>query len=344
MDQNQYTEMIRNLNEYESLGLLRNKTIFLFGHCEASLTVIDELLSRGYEVKGILDNSKEKWGLIYKDIPVVQPYAVMEPGVNKESTIVFLATRFYEQMNRQLRDLGFVGRIVKLVDYNTFSEYSLSSETIVRKFEREKQGEAIIENLKERFEGAFLVFCPFNALGDIYYCLSYLPLCLSKRAVERFALIVPSESCKDVARLFGTENIAVLEQKDLDSAIQAVLFSKDRNAFIVHQDRPYVVNLHKALGIKKISLEEIYKVGVFGLDADALPVLPNCLSEYGGNVDILYGRSAILSPYAKSVTALPKKLWNDIVENLRSEGYLIYTNVVGKEEPLAGTLPISYMV
>ena len=53
MDQAQYTEMLQSLSEYEG-------DIFLFGHCEASLTVIDELEKRGYSVTGILDNSKEK--------------------------------------------------------------------------------------------------------------------------------------------------------------------------------------------------------------------------------------------------------------------------------------------
>ena len=334
MDQAQYTEMLQSLSEYEG-------DIFLFGHCEASLTVIDELEKRGYSVTGILDNSKEKQNVSYKNIPVVFPDMVVRSEYNADSTVVLIATRFYEQMNRQLRNLGFIGKVIKLVDYNTYAEYSLSEDTISKKTERVKRGERILEELRERFNGAFLIFCPFNALGDIYFCMSYLPEFLKMRSVARYAVCVPSKGCGEVAKLFSVENIAVLQQKDLDAAVQAALFTQDRKAFIAHQDRPYVINLHRALHIKKIPLEDIYKTGIFGLAADSKPAIPTNWQDYPGLNEIPEGKAAILSPYAKSVTAIPEGVWTDIVEDLNGKGYKLYTNVIGNEEPLVGTLPIS---
>lgn len=341
MDQNQYSEMLDRLNEYESYGYLSQGAIFVFGHCEASLTVIDEVLSRGYKVQGIYDNSKEKQGIEYRGIPVIHPNFANAQNYNVESTTVLLATRFYEQMNKQLRNLGFVGKIIKLVDYNTYSEYSLSDETINRKIERVKHGKKVLQRLKQKYQGSIFVFCPFNALGDIYYCLSYLPAFISKRKYSSYVLCVLSKQCEEVGNLFGAKNVERLPQYDLDAAIQATLYTRDENVFIAHQDRPYIINLHKALKIRRISLENIYKIGIFSLNADTVPVTPYNWVDYSELEVIPCGKTAILSPYAKSVTAISDDIWADIIENLKNEKYQIYTNVFGNEKPLPDTIPIS---
>ncbi len=339
MDRSLYAEMISNLNSYDNTGAFSSGAIFVFGHCEASLTVIDELDVRGHKVQGILDNNVIKLGIEYRGIPVMRPDSVLEQ--NQVDTKVLLATRFYEQMNSQLRNMGFVGQIIKLVDYNTFSEYSLSEDTIMRKRKRLLKGTDFLDELKCKYKNALIVLCPFNALGDIYFCLSYLPAFLKKRGYESFVICVSSAACKDVVELFGTKNIEVYEQGILDAIVQAAIYEQDERCFIAHQDRPYVVNLHKVLYEKMIPLEMIYKVGVFGLDKGTEPVIPTGWCEYDKLEEIPEGKAAVLSPYAKSVTALPKELWNDIVDDLISKGYKLYTNVAGEEKALMNTEPIS---
>ena len=68
---------------------------------------------------------------------------------------------------------------------------------------------------------------------------------------------------------------------------------------------------------------------------------PVCWEEHPGNSRIEKGRAVILSPYAKSVTALSGNIWEQIVENYREKGYQIFTNVADNEKPLVGTEPIS---
>ena len=90
-----------------------------------------------------------------------------------------------------------------------------------------------------------------------------------------------------------------------------------------------------------IPLETIYCCGVFGLPKDTVQTEPTNWQEYPGIDDIEDGKSVILSPYAKSVTALSSDIWNDIVSEYRNKGFKIFTNVTGSEEPLAGTLPLN---
>lgn len=101
--------------------------------------------------------------------------------------------------------------------------------------------------------------------------------------------------------------VEVFAQQDMDELIQAAVYIQDKESYIPHQDRPYVVNIHKALYIKKIPLERIYCCGVFGLPADTKPVVPAGFRTHTESAGVMAGRTVILSPYAKSVTALPDK-------------------------------------
>lgn len=339
MERQQYKEMKQNLDELERNGTLSGQVICLFGHCNATEELVDLLLEKGYFVKKILDNNTAKHGNQYRNIPIDSPDSIL--CENPDQTMVCIVTRFYEAMNRQLRQIGFTGKIKKLVDYNTYAEYSLSDETIQRKLERVAYGKAIIEQLDKKYPGYFRIFCPFSALGDIYFCMSYLPYFLQIRKKNNYLVCVSGNSCSKIVALFDNCPVEVMLQKQLDAAIQAELYIQDREAFIAHQDRPYVVNLHRALYVKKIPLEKMYCCGVFGLPSDTRPLAPTRWSLYKDLELIEKNHAVILSPYAKSVTALPEKIWKDIVCDYQRQGYQIFTNVVGEEKPLEGTQPIS---
>lgn len=336
MNQENKTEMINSYFEKEAA--IREKEIFIFGHCEASLCLADFLIDKNIIPKAILDNNVQKHGLLYENIPVIPVEDIMK---NADDAAVLIVTRFYESMNRQLRDLGFKGPVIKLIDYNTYAEYSLSPETIERKTKRLNQGIESLNILKKEYENELLVFCPFNALGDIYLCMSYLPAFASKRGFDSTAVFVSSKACAKVVELFSNTKVKVIQQKELDATIQAVIYTEDQRCYIAHQDRPYVINLHKAQYIKCIPLETIYCCGVFGLPKDTKPIIPDKWEKYPLLDNIPKGESAIISPYAKSVTALSNEVWKEIVLDLISKGYTVYTNVAGDENALEGTIPIS---
>lgn len=351
MDKEHFEEMLSALNELELNSEMTGKSIFLFGHCNATEELADLLISMDYHPRAILDNNKDKHGSRYKNIPIVTPRTIMDE--KSEDKIVLIVARAYAAMASQLRSMGFQGQIKKLVDYNSFADYSLSGETIARMKKREERGEVILKKLTEKYTDSFRIFCPFNALGDIYIMMSYLPYYLAKKNKKKCVICVVGNACSQVAGLFGRcskdhnlcndieYTIEVFTQRDIDETIQAVIYTEDKNSFIAHQDRPYVVNLHKALYVKKISLQTMYCCGVFGLCRDTIPYEPACYEEYPKLDEIPKGRAVILSPYAKSVTNLSDELWDEIIESYINLGYICYTNVVGDERPLRRTIPIS---
>lgn len=344
MEKKLYEEMITSLNEVGKTIKLTDKRIFLFGHCNATLELIDLLQSKSLKVTAILDNSEAKQGQVYKGAIVVYPGHINElAGKNpKVDSIVLITSRFYASMLKQLRELGYDGPVRKLIDYNTYAEYSLSDDTIARMTAREKHGEELLNALSEKYPNYFKTFCPFNALGDIYFMMSYWEAFAKNQTIDKVIFCVPNPALTEVIRMFGEYRVEVYEQKELDAMIQAALYTHDKNTFIAHQDRPYVVNLSKALYIKKIPLEQIYCCGVYGLPKDTVAAKPNANRlVYKDIENIPEGKAVIFSPYAKSVTALNPKIWEDAVNYYNSMGYKCYTNLVGDEKPLIGTESIS---
>lgn len=351
MEKNLYDEMIENVNDIDACVHLGSRRIFLFGHCNVSLELLDMLASRGFETTAILDNSVEKQRLEYKRVKVVSPNMILElAGNNPErESIVLIASRFYASMQKQLRELGYNGPIRKLIDYNTYADYSLSEETIKRMSAREKHGEDLIAELHQKHGSIFKVFCPFNALGDIYIMMSYWNSFARMRGIDNPVFCVSGRVLSDIIHMFGNYPVEVYEQKELDAMIQATIYTQDKDSYIAHQDRPYVINLHRALYIKKIPLEKIYCCGVFGLPADTVLDSPQYgRNEYKDLDRIVEGKSVVLSPYAKSVPTIDPAIWTDAVKYYTGNGYKCFTNVVRDEVPLPDTealdVPLSEMI
>lgn len=344
MEKKLYDEMVESVDRINDEMDLSVRKIFLFGHCNATLELIDLLESDGFKVTAILDNSDAKQGQIYKDAVVIYPKKMIEmtgehPGMD---CVVLITSRFYAAMLQQLRELGFEGPIRKVIDYNTYAEYSLSEETIARMRVRERHGKELLKALSKKYPQHFKVFCPFQALGDIYFMISYWNAFARVRNIEYAVFCVTSRVLVDVIHMFGDYSVEVYGQKELDAMIQSVIYSENKDCFIAHQDRPYVVNLTKALYIKKIPIEQIYCCGVYGLPANTKPAKPNADKQMYKNIDkIPEGKAVIFSPYAKSVTAIEPKVWKSAVNYYTKAGFKCYTNVVGDEKPLDGTEAIS---
>lgn len=339
MDKIHYEEMVSELNSLIQKKVICNKKLYLFGHCNATEELANLLLDKCYSVAAILDNNSAKHGKDYRGIIIQPPQAILSEDPDR--TMVCIVSRAYASMKDQLRRLGYIGQIYKLVEYNSFSEYSLSEGTLHRKKQRVERGIVLLRGLEKKYPGFFKLLCPFAALGDIYIMMSYLSCFLQNRKVEKCIITVVGNACADVVRLFGDYPVEVMAQKDMDETIQAALYTEDPNSFIPHQDRPYVVNVSKILYIKKMTLEQIYCCGVFALPVSTKPYSPVNLREYGKLDQIEQGNAVVFSPYAKSVTALDERIWNEIVEYYREKGFQCFTNVAGDEKALPGTEPIS---
>lgn len=336
MDITHYNEMKSNFNWLAQENKIQGKAIYLFGHCNASETLADLFAEKGYPVKAILDNNISKQGTAYRDIPVVTPGEVLKEDTGQ--ALVCIAARASAAMEAQLTQMGYAGGVVKLVEYNSYAEYSFSEDTLSRKRKRLERGIRLIREERKKYPGCYRIYCPFSALGDVYYMMAYLPCFLAKRNIFDYVVFTVGGACRDVAEMFGAKYSEAISQTEMDESIQAVLYTRESDAFIPHQDRPYVVNLARALYVKKIPLESVYKYGVFGLEVGCTPSKPVKLKKYAVPEQMLKGKSVIISPYAKSVTNISWDYWKRVIQYYRNKGYPVFTNAVHGEETLPGTI------
>lgn len=338
MDQFHYKEMKQNLETLLANGVIQQKDIYIFGHCNASEELADLLVEKGFKVSAILDNNPAKQGNNYKEIPIMPPQIILNRDM--KCMLICIVSRAYEAMARQLRQMGYSGCLEKLVDYNTFSEYSLSSETINRKRERVRKGMEILDRIRKKYTHCFYLICPFSALGDVYYAMAYLNGFREKNHIGKYAVITAGRACGDIVSMFGCIDAEILSQKDMDELVQAVLYTRTRDAFIAHHDRPYTNLLMRALYVKLIPFELLYRCGVYGLEKSFIPDRPSVLQHFTGCDSMEKGKAVILSPYAKSVAGIGSQIWVQIISYYKGKGFQVYTNVSGEEEPLSGTVSL----
>lgn len=338
MEQQYKIEMISSLEKKIKSHFFENKKIFLFGHCNATQELADYLLSRFILPTAIFDNSVSKQGSVYREIPVISPEIIC--NYNSNNSVILIASRFFAQMYEQCREIGYNGEIVQVVEYNSFSEYSLSEETIKRKAERLLRGKETLDKIRHSFPTHHLVICPNNALGDVYWAMSFLPAYCEKNKIYETVIIVIGNTCCKVAEMFGIKNIITLDKKQMDELVQAVIFTNEEDAVIAHHDRPYTDNTIKWLNKHFLEFIDCYRIAVYGLVEGVEPTSPHIFSLFENIENIPKGRSVIISPYANSISALPGEFWAEIVSEYSQKGYAVYTNVVGDEKPIAATSPI----
>lgn len=330
-------EILKQINKIiETLPICGD--IFIFGHTKSTEQICDVLLSENYLIKGIMDNNPNKQGAFYKKIPIVSPDKIIES--NRSDTVVLIASRAHAAMIKQLNDMGYLGRIENIVEYNTFSEYSLSEETVIRKRQRLQKGMAILSEFVGRYKDTHMFICPYAALGDVNNALAYLPYYLKNESIKRYVVIVVGKSCYEVAKLYNIKNVETLVQSDMDELVQAVIYNNAENTMILHHDRPYTSMLIDVLKIKCIAFEDLYRSGVYGLKQCTEPYKMTAIHSYNNEDGMIKGHSVILSPYAKSVVGVNEEVWKQIIKHYDDKGYKIYTNVAGDEEPLKGTSPL----
>ena len=196
MEENYYNEMKCCLDRMATSGELEYHSLFVYGQSEASGQIASYLKKIGYTVVGILDSNINKQGKQYMGVTIFAPEYILR--FQGDNTIVLIASKAFEEMKIKLLELGFQGRIIKLVDYNTFVEYSLTEATFKMKYERVKRGINTLIEIKSTYNNKLLVICPYNALGDVYYAMAYLPYFLHNKRIKEYIVVLVGNGCKKV--------------------------------------------------------------------------------------------------------------------------------------------------
>ncbi len=346
MQEHHKQEMKNTLVSYASQ--CQTRSVVIFGHCNASQEMVDYLQGQNSAVTCYLDNNPQKQGEILDGIPVYPPRYI--ENFSKENSLVLIITKFYGEMASQLKNLGYEGEIIQVVEFQSFQSFSLEEEVFLLKKARVEAGYQHLQELQSQFPADFLLLCPFAALGDVYWALSYLPAYCQKQGISSCTIVVVGHGCKQVASLFGHDNIVVLHQKEMDALVQAVVFTQEKNAFIAHHDRLYTDTSLKILKETYMDFTSFYRDVIFGLPRETKAQAPSKQAPLSpeSKERINQGNCLILAPYAHSIVEVPLSFWEKIAKEHQEKGGQVLTNVATGQAPLMGTealsLPLDEMI
>jgi hypothetical protein len=310
--------------------------LYAFGHTAATEQLRRRLGRDGIRLAAVLDNNPMKQGSSLGNVPIVAPEALTE---HSGPSLVLIASRFYDEMRRQLLDLGYAEeQILRVGDFSITTDTAAGGDP--------DRGAQLLKRLRLDHPGRHLVLCPFGAFGDVYWALAYLPAFAAARQLPPPVPVVVGEPCRQVARLFGYEDVDSLTQAEMDDLVAAVVRTEASDATIAHHDRPYGRAAPvRVLDERLVAFTDIYRDLVYGLPDGAEPQTPR--REGLRQADrrplpdrLAQGRTVLLAPYAKSVLPVASSFWEDTAELYASQGYAVATVVHGAEDAVPGTVAL----
>jgi len=332
------SEVESAIDELQRSGRLQDARLYAFGHTAATEEMRRRIGRYNLTFSGVLDNNPAKQGSSLHGVPVVAPDAVADVSVR---SVVLIASRFYSEMRQQLVDMGYAGEIIRVGTLSIATDTATGSDS--------SRGARLLDQLRVAHPGRHLVVCPFAALGDVYWALAYLPaFAAAGRRVEPAVVVVVGEGCRQVARLFGHEDVYSLTQVEMDDLVGAVVGAGAQDATIAHHDRPYGDGAPvRALDERFVAFTDIYRDLVYKLPSRSLPHGPRrCVVAQASHAEpswaseIPRGRTVLMTPYAKSVVPVPWSFWEQTADRYASQGDVVATLVYGDEDRVPGTLAL----
>ena len=326
------------IDELQRSGRLQDAQLYAFGHTAATEQMRRRLGRYDITLTGILDNNPAKHGGSLHGVPVIPPRAITDVNV---PSVVLIASRFHSEMRRQLLDLRYAGEIIRVG--------TSSIETDTAPGRDRARGARLLDQLRVAHPDRRLVVCPFGALGDVYWALAYLPaFAAAGRRLPPAVVVVVGEGCRQVARLFGHEEVYSLTQVEMDDLVGAVVDAGAQDATIAHHDRPYGDGAPvRALDERFVAFTDIYRDLVYKLSARSRPHAPRrdvraqaSHADPSWASEIPRGRAVLMTPYAKSVLPVPWSFWTHTAGRYATQGDVVATVVHGDEDPVPGTLAL----
>jgi hypothetical protein len=326
------------IDELQRSGRLKDAQLYAFGHTAATEQMRRRLGRYDITLTGILDNNPAKQGGSLHGVPVIPPRAITDAGV---PSVVLIASRFHSEMREQLVNLRYAGEVIRVGAFSIETDAASGTDR--------DRGARLLDQLRVGHAGCHLVVCPFGALGDVYWALAYLPaFAADRRRLPPAVVVVVGEGCRQVARLFGHDDVYSLTQVEMDDLVGAVVGAGAQGVTIAHHDRPYGDGAPvRALDERFVTFTDMYRDLVYGLSPRAVPQVPSrdvvgqpSQAEPSWATEIPRGRAVLMAPYAKSVVPVPWSFWEHTAERHLSQGDVVATLVHGDEDPVPGTLAL----
>jgi len=348
------SEIIENLKRLVMENKIQpeNRLLF-FGANKSSLEMNDFLRSQGIIPEGFIDNSPKKQGTIVEGMPVSSPKeALLKPDSNAR---ILIASEYHAEMCQQLKEMGYEKDKQVFVVFTVNDFYDTSKEAFERHAFSVKRGLIVYERLMENKDPRFLFLCPYPGTGDIFLIGGYLGKYMEKHRIKNPLITVVNKSGKRILELYtalgDSLSIAVISQEESNDLVNFMRVMRNELPCLVLNDNFLRVMHRRLRGYKGVDFHTMFKYAVFRMEEKDKIMLPNMdslpgtskkdIEEFFKKEGLVPEKTAVLSPYANTISNLPIKVWEKIAGILKEKGYVVCTNSASVNEPaIEGTKPL----
>ncbi len=328
------------------------KSVVLFGVNSSSFKMVNYLKEKGIVPRAIIDNNPNFSNKTYLGIKAGTPETMI--GDYDENIIILIASRYFKEMKQQLLDMGYLeDQIYQMIKYQVY-DTKLSS--IEENITESKKGLEVYKRLREEFGATKkIIMCPYAGLGDAYFISRYIDKYCEVHFIDNFVLTVIGNTSRKIAQMFGIENIKVLTQMESDMLLHFAAFmgTKKLNVKILtHTLIPFEKIMYNFEQSGRLDWGTIFRHAVLEI-SENIKLQYNTVDKGESNNILLEnmknsfhsGKTAIISPYTNTLANIEDEFWEKIVVKLKKNGYQVFTNSIGEQEPaVIGSLPITFPI
>lgn len=317
--------------------------IAFFGVTKTAQAAQEQL--KGYCIVAYLDNDPRRWGKTVAGIPVLTPNEIQNRKGEHADLKILICSKRYREIIAQLMELGYKRGQQFFVIYSELlgSDLSEASENYILE-NRILEGKRIYDEIRQSYPEESILVRPYPGTGDIYLLGGYIDHIMKKLGKKKHILIVPKNSEKEMAELFGMDAL-VYPAKDVWKLLAFVrMVGFDRlNVFSdnCNIDQGRIVGIE---GYKNIDMHTLFQKMVFERNTKITHFY-----FYQENADALFesyglkkGRTVLISPYSSTFKSFSMEQWEQLAVLLMEKGYSVCTNTAGKEEKaVEGTVAVN---
>ncbi len=329
----------------EDHSISSDTTVYIFGVNDYLRSIIPFLETRSIHVKHVIDNDLRRKNTYSHGIEIILPEEV--PEKDRNEAFFLLCSSYWPEMKRQLILLGIEEERILIFLLKTYER------TLADCIKSVIVGRSIYNRIKRNNPDKTILLCPYTGTGDIYLIGTMLDEYLKKENIKEFVLVVVSNACMKVAKIFNYECIyrinGLLECRDLCSYFRVCPDECKLNILNDSWADMYTNPVGWFRGIHGLNFTEMFRIFVFDLDKTIKPKHPEFKCEDDRILEIMQPlgllpqKTVVLSPYSTTLSDMPMWVWNEIVKRLKAKDYCVCTNVGNdSEKAIEGTVPIFF--
>jgi hypothetical protein len=211
-------------------------------------------------------------------------------------------------------------------------------------------GYGIYSRIRLKFSRAAIYIYDYSGIGDVYVFCMYIKANYNMIQNGNFVIALNKKALCTIFKLFDLKNCLLITGNQAKTLTLLSLASPSGTR--IRNITPFPRFNHTDISFRFggifLTMAEIYKYQMFKLPETAPFCYPqlkpenHTIEQFFAENRLTPGKTAILSPFAKTIAGFSDGFWQKLAVELYRKGFVVCTNAMGSEKPIEGTKGVSF--